>query len=257
MGFAKANNLGIQNSKGDYILLLNSDTRIEGNLLQEMSDYMQFHPEIGVLGPRHVEKNRNFVPSCGKFPNLISELTRKIIHYKLKTDDFKLRDYLDQKFADREHVDWVSGSCLMIRRKVLIDSGLLDERFFMYFEDIDFCRRVQMAGWKICYYPNQTLIHYGGQSAKFNILRVMYENRKSQLYFSRIYFGRTGCFVVKSALFIKYSMTLLAALTSMLRRKTAGQSIKEVYARALISKKVIMLTLRRTNRNRRIAKLQS
>lgn len=257
MGFAKANNLGIQNSRGDYILLLNSDTRVEGGLLQELADYMQFHPEIGVLGPRHIEKNRRFVPSCGKFPSLINELVRKIAHYQLKTDDFKLRDYLDQKFADREHVDWVSGSCLMVRRKALKDSGLLDERFFMYFEDIDFCKRVQRAGWKICYYPNQSLIHYGGQSAKHNILKVMYENRKSQLYFSRIYFGRLGCMVVRIVLFFKYSLSLVTSLAGVAASKIKGKSIKESYAKALISKKVIVLTLRRINRNRKIAKLQN
>ena len=166
VGFARANNLGIQNAHGDFILLLNSDTRLMDDTLQSMLDFMQFHPEIGVLGPRHVDRNHSFVPSCGRFPNFRREIIRKIIHYRLSINDYQLRYFLDQKQSDQSIVDWVSGSCLLVRRKSLMDAGLLDERFFMYFEDIDLCKRIQQKGWRIQYYPEKTILHYGGQSGQ-------------------------------------------------------------------------------------------
>lgn len=255
-GFARANNLGIHNAKGDFILLLNSDTTVGKNLLQEMIDYAQFHPKIGVLGPRHVGKSGKFEPSCGKFPTLRREFIRKIVHYRLRTNETHLRDYLDRKHANRGKVDWVSGSCMLIRKKALFDSGLLDERFFMYFEDIDLCRRIQQVGWQICYYPNQTVTHIGGESVKRNILRVMYENRKSQLYFSQIYYGGLGCAIVRITLIFKYFSNLVRALIGMAGSSIRGRSTKDFYAKALISKKVIFLALKYTQKKRKISRLR-
>jgi len=245
VGFAKANNLGIHNSHGSYVLLLNSDTRIFDETLQSMMDYLQIHPNVGVLGPRQIGDDGKYVPSCGNFPTLISEMLRKIIHERLSMDDYRLREGIDDKYANSTNVDWVSGSCLVVRRKALADVGLLDERFFMYFEDIDFCKRIKDKGWQVQYFPDETILHYGGQSAKLNIMKIMVENRKSQLYFSRKHYGVLGAFVVRYFLWCKFVFNFMRWGLVFLGLKTVGKPSRKIYARVLFSKKVIMMSLGR------------
>jgi GT2 family glycosyltransferase len=256
LGFSKANNLGIHNSHGDFILLLNSDTKITGDILQAMLDYLEFHPEIGILGPRQVDGEGNFTPSCDHFPTFFSEICRKIVHYRLSLNDYRLRDYMDEQHSNRSAVDWVSGSCLMVRRSALLDAGLLDEQFFMYFEDIDFSRRVQKSGWKIEYFPSQTIVHYGGQSARLNILNVMVENRKSQLYFSRKYFGWWGHVMIRLLLLAKYGVNFIRWSSVLLLASAVGKNVRYSYTMVLLAKKVIEVSLQPVPKKPTVPKLQ-
>lgn len=243
IGFARANNLGIHNSHGEYVMLLNSDARLMPDALSQMMLHMELNPDVGILGPRHVDRHGRFQLSCGKFPTLISEIARKIVYYRLSLNDYRVRDYLDGRYASGERVDWVSGSCMLIRRQVLYDIGLLDERFFMYFEDIDLCRRAQSAAWRVQYLPSVNVTHHGGASARQNLLTVMIENRNSQLHFGRKYYGFAGAALVRALLIVKYGLNLVRWTSLYCLHGLFGRATRRSYTMALLSKKVILKAL--------------
>ncbi len=239
IGFAAGNNLAILNSHGEYVFLLNSDTCLTENSFDIMLDFMDSHPEVGVLGCREVNEKNQFQLSCGHFPNLHNEMIRKIMHYRLSINDHKVRDYLDEKYASLKNVDWVSGSTMLLRRKALQDVGLLDERFFMYFEDIDLCRRIQDKGWGVRYLPATSICHYGGRSASFNLLNVLVEYRRSQAYFTRKYYGFMGGFLIRIFLFFKYALHALQWLVIYPVFFLIPKKRKRVNTMLLLAKKVL------------------
>ena len=200
LGFSRANNLGINNARGEFVLLLNSDTKILDNSIDRMVECLRDRPEVGAVGARQLDGKGKLQLSWGSFPTFVSEIYRKLLHHRLSINDLKIRDYLEEKFSGTSEVDWVSGSCLMTRKQTLHEAGLLDQNFFMYFEDIDLCRRIQDAGWRILFNSDVTIVHYGGISAKKNLLQVLVEYRHSQVYFTRKYYGVKGVLVLKTLL---------------------------------------------------------
>jgi GT2 family glycosyltransferase len=256
LGFAKANNLGINNARGNYVLLLNSDTKILDNSLDKMLEYLMASPEMGAVGPRQVDGKGKLQLSWGSFPTLVSEVMRKLIHHRLSANDLKIRDYLEEKFAGSSDVDWVSGSCLMARKKALFDAGLLDEHYFMYFEDIDLCRQIKNAGWKIHFNSEFTIIHYGGVSAKKNILRVLVEYRRSQIYFTKKYYGLNGVLSLKALLLMKYTVFFVSDGIRYVASKILRKNEKAVFARLLLSKKSLELVFGREPANEQVTARQ-
>lgn len=245
LGFAKANNLGINNVRGDLVLLLNSDTRINDNSLSWMADYLRAHPELGAIGPRQTDGEGRLQLSWGEFPTLVSEFLRKLMHSRLAIGDPNVRGYLEEKYAGSYGVDWVSGSCLMARKKAITDAGLLDEHFFMYFEDVDLCARMRKLGWKIHFCSEASITHYGGVSAQKNILHVMVEYRHSQIYFTRKYYGVWGVLLLKLLLLSKYSMYLARWGTRYTFERIFNCVSESTFAKLLLSKKSIELVFRR------------
>lgn len=162
-GFAKANNIAIRRSKGDYILLLNSDTVVEKDTLKESVRRMQAEPEIGALGCKVILPSGKLDPACKRsFPTPING-----IYHTLKLDSFFPRNkvlgaydltYLDED--ESHYVDCVMGAYMMVSRTVIETVGLLDEDYFMYGEDIDWCYRIKDAGFKILYFPVVKITHY-------------------------------------------------------------------------------------------------
>lgn len=166
-GFARANNQGIaalgEGSDPAYILLLNSDTVGKPGSFREMVHFMDEHPEVGVVGPRLVRPSGQPQPyGFGGDPTFAYLLARGV-------KAFLLRRYLHDWGTDRvQPMDWVSGACLLVRREAIARVGLLDESFFMYFEDNDWCLRIRQAGWHVIYYPKVEVTHLGGQSIAKN-----------------------------------------------------------------------------------------
>jgi len=164
VGFARANNQAIRHAGGDYIVLLNSDTQVLDGALVKLADYLRRHPQVAVVGPKLLTpEGRPQRWAKGSFPSLWTAFT----HYFFLTELLPgvvtgLCDNRDYEKA--REMDWVSGACMMIRRSVLDQVGLLDESIFMYAEDVEFCRRVVKAGWKVVYLPTAMVRHYQSQS---------------------------------------------------------------------------------------------
>ena len=159
VGFARANNQGLRASSGRYALLLNSDTVVRPGALASLVKFMETHPAVGACSPRLVRPDGTPQPyAFGEDPTLRYLLQRA-------TNQVFFHRYLHNWGCSAlQVVDWVSGACLLARREAIDQVGLLDENFFMYLEDNDWCLRLRRAGWKICYYPKAEVIHLGGQS---------------------------------------------------------------------------------------------
>jgi GT2 family glycosyltransferase len=176
------------------------------------------NPRIGVVGCKQLDGQDRLQLTWGRFPSFFNEIARKALHWRLRIDGAQVREYLDREYHGASRVDWVAGSCLLARREAVEDAGLLDENIFLYFEDIDWCRRIQRQGWEILYEPGIRIIHYGGQSAKRHLIDALVAYRRSQFYFCRKYFGATALIALKVLVaaksllaFVRHSVAWLAA----------------------------------------------
>ena len=240
-GFSQANNLGIVNAQGKHILLLNSDTKIIEPVFDRLLHAIDASPEIGCVGPQHVDGRGRHQVSYGAFPSLGSEFLRKIVDYRIALNDPNIRGYLTEFCSQQQEVDWLSGSCLLLRREALKQAGLLDEAFFMYFEDTDLCKRIRDRGWRVVFFPATRIIHYSGQSVKKNILEGLVAYRQSQIHFARKHYGRSGDYLVRSLLFLKFGAIGLRSILAFLWNKALRRKTQEAYAKMLLAKKVMEL----------------
>jgi len=167
-GFTAANNQGLVLSNGRYLLLLNPDTVVVGDALATMVGYMDSHPETGALGPQLCYPDHSLQSSRRRFPTVATALVESTIVQEWWTDNQILRRYYMADTPDDaiQPVDWVVGACLLIRRQVYEQVGGMDESFFMYSEELDWCRRIKNAGWEVVYLPTATVIHHEGKSSE-------------------------------------------------------------------------------------------
>lgn len=167
LGFAAGSNVGIKAAQGRYVMLLNPDVTALGDSIKKMYDFMESRPEVGVAGPRLLNPDRSFQPSARTFQTLKIIIYRRTPLGALASGKKALSDHL---YADWNHetsreVDWVMGACLLARKEALDKVGLLDERFFFYVEDMDWCRRFWQKGYKVFYIADAQMVHlYEGAS---------------------------------------------------------------------------------------------
>jgi N-acetylglucosaminyl-diphospho-decaprenol L-rhamnosyltransferase len=165
LGFGRANNLALPLTQSTYVLLLNTDAFVREDTLRRTLDYMQAHPQCGILGVRLEGREGNLQPSCRYFPTPLNGflwrtgLARWFKRVRM-VDDMNWAHDLPRR------CDWVPGCYYLIRQTVIDQVGLFDPRFFMYMEEVDHCRRTQNAGWEIHFFPDTTVVHIGGESAK-------------------------------------------------------------------------------------------
>jgi GT2 family glycosyltransferase len=164
VGFSAANNVGIRATQSDLILLLNSDTIVPPGAVDALVARLRRDPAIGVAGPRLVDGNGRPELSFGKMISPEVEWRRKLLVRRIERDAGDSRDWLRHE-TQREHVvDWVSGACLLVRRRDAEAAGLLDERFFLYTEDVDFCASIRKLGRTVLFTPVATVTHLRGRS---------------------------------------------------------------------------------------------
>jgi len=199
-GFARACNQGIRIARGKYILLLNSDTKIFYDTLNQLKYFLNniyFDTKIGIIGCKILNPDETLQYSIGKFPTILSTITGMF------RSPYKRKYYLSGYDEPRE-VDWVTGAFMLIDRRVIHDVGLLDEGYFMYYEDVDYCLKVKKRGWKIFYYPAVRIIHKNPYASKQNDVseKVMIEIRRSHLYYYRKNHNYLSFIVLSFATFI-------------------------------------------------------
>ena len=149
-GYAAGNNLGLARAQGKYLVVLNPDTVIIDNALERLFDFMEANPEVGIVGPQLLYPNQEIQESYARWPNLMLPLYRRTF---LKQTSFGQRwlSHFFYKERDPEkpaEVDWLHGACLLVRKASLVKVGPMDERFWMYLDDTDWCRRFWQAGYK-------------------------------------------------------------------------------------------------------------
>jgi GT2 family glycosyltransferase len=164
VGFAAGNNIALRQVRGRHVLLLNSDTRVHGDVLRRAVAWLDAHPEAGAMGPTILNEDGSHQPSCSAFPTLRNLALQLLGVTRIaRLDGYRLTG-LDRS-AERR-VDVLSGAALFVRRAAMEEVGLLDEAFFFYGEETDWCRRFARAGWELVFVPMQAITHLGGGSVR-------------------------------------------------------------------------------------------
>ena len=166
LGFAKANNQGIRQAVGDYILLLNPDTELFPDTLSKSIEFMASHQDCGIMGPRMLYGDRKLQPSVRRFPTfwpifLMLTKTPKVFKNIKAINNYLATDF---DYNEEQTVDQVECAYMFITRGVIDKIGFLDERYFNWFEEVDFCLQTKKAGLQVYYNPNVQIIHHGGKS---------------------------------------------------------------------------------------------
>jgi GT2 family glycosyltransferase len=198
-GFAAASNQGIAASRGRYILLLNSDTVILNNAIEKVISFADMHPETGVIGCRVLNPDGTLQPTCFMFPSLLNMVLSCTYLYKV---------FPQSRFFGREHMTWwerdnsmevdvITGCFMLVRREAFERVGLLDERFFMYGEEADWCYRFKINGWKRMFTPTGEIVHFGGQSTSQKPVAMIVQLRVSILKFVRKHYGWVACLAAR------------------------------------------------------------
>lgn len=173
LGFATATNQGLRIAKGRYLLLLNSDTLVHGNVMQDSVRYMDAHPDTGMMGCKVLNEDGSTQMTCSRFPSFVNLILQTLGLNRLQGPSW-LRRYqmLDWDRDDEREVEVISGCYLMVRKETLEQVGLLDESFFLYGEETDWCRRCDRHGWKLSFAPVGCITHLGsGSSLQLNYRR--------------------------------------------------------------------------------------
>lgn len=221
-GFAFANNQGMKVAKGRYILLLNSDTVIQLDTLQIMVGFMDRYPEMGASGCKVILPDGSLDKACKRgFPTPSASFYYAFGISRLFPDRPKFNQYqLGHLSPDDEYpVDCLVGAFMLVRRETIEQVGGLDETFFMYGEDIDWCYRIKEAGWGIFYYPRTYIVHYKGGSARRKPLKITYEFHRAMWVFHRKHYAKKYNPLMNAAVWmgisLKFTLSLLRSKLSL------------------------------------------
>ena len=206
LGFAKAVNQGLQKSSGRYVLLLNPDTRVKNRAIERLMSFMDSHPDTGVAGAQLLNSDGSKQNSIANFPSLATELFNKSLLRWLFPKRFpgKKRNY-----PEPVEVNSVIGACMMVRREVLDQVGLLDEDYFLFLEETDWCYRMKRAGWKIYHVPQAEVVHFQGKSAEQDKKRSKVEYYRSRYHFFRKNRGITPLVILFVGLVVRLVIEFL------------------------------------------------
>jgi GT2 family glycosyltransferase len=234
-GFGSANNRGIKNAKGKYILLLNSDTLLTSDVLSEMVSVMDQNPKVGVSSCALRNADGSMQGTGGFFPTL-----PKVFSWMFFLEDIP---YLDQiikpfhpahgqsfffdgmsQFSTTREQDWVTGAFMLIRHEVLDQVGVFDEDYFMYTEEVDLCFRIKKAGWKVYYVADKSIVHLGSASStkefpliqEYKSMKIFYKKHMPEWQFP----------------FLRLFLKSGAFLRMVLYRYLKGKEVSQIYAKA-------------------------
>ena len=186
VGYARAVNQGIAATSGEFALVMNPDVTLRPGSVRRLTEYLRAHPLAGVAAPRIVNPDGSLEYSVRAFPDHFTFLFNR---YSLLTRLFPAnrwtRRYLMSEWdhASVREVDWASGACLLARRAAIAKVGGMDEAFFMFNEDVDWCRRMHQAGWSVVYVPDAVCVHHIGASRRRTASRVILERHRGMIHY--------------------------------------------------------------------------
>ena len=228
LGFARGNNVGIRNSSGRYLCLINSDVKVLPDCINRLVDYCEQHPEVGMAGPRIIGGDGKLQRSCRGFPTLWNMLCRA-----LALDTIFPRNKLFTGYSlsywpqdSTRPVDILSGCFWLIRRETLSRVGLLDEAFFMYGEDMDWSKRFWLGGSSLVFVSQAEAIHYGGASSSNSPVRFYIEMQRADLQYWKKHHSRgatAGYFLVSC---LHLLLRMMGYSLAFLFRKGARQNYR-------------------------------
>lgn len=210
VGFPKGNNIGLAMAKGKYLLLLNPDTEIIGNALTSMVSYLDSHASVGLVGGQLLNSDGTIQSSRRRFPTLGTAIFESTWLEGIAPRDLLTSYYAEDLPLDiPSDVDWLTGACLMTRRNVVNQVGLMDEAYFMYSEELDWCRRIKDAGWQIVYLPEAKILHHVGKSSEQAVAERHLNFQRAKLRYFQKYHGPLTTTILRAVLLLNYAWQLL------------------------------------------------
>ena len=210
VGFTGGNNIGLAEAQGRYLLLLNPDTIVLSSAITDMMQYLDKNPDVGVVGPHTLNEDGTTQSTRRRFPTFWIGLFESTWLQR-----FAPKSLLDHYYVTKDtspnatlDVDWVQGSAMMLRREVYEQIGGLDEGYFMYSEELDWCKRAKQAGWRVVFLGDAQIIHYGGKSSEQVAARSHILFQKSKLRYFRKYHGWLTAQVLRVFLLLNYLVQL-------------------------------------------------
>ncbi|MGB1252528.1 MAG: glycosyltransferase family 2 protein [Candidatus Promineifilaceae bacterium] len=205
VGFPRGNNIGLAQANGDYLLLLNPDTEVVGDALQTMVNYLDNTPEAGMVGPELLNTDGSHQSSRRRFPTLLTGIFESTWLQPYAPKQI-LRDYYMEETGNDEVVsaDWVNGACMMTRRDVYERVGGMDPGYFMYSEELDWCRRVIDAGYSVTYLPTAQVLHHQGKSSEQAVTHRHINFNRAKLRYFRKFHGRGAYTIIRTVLLLTY-----------------------------------------------------
>jgi N-acetylglucosaminyl-diphospho-decaprenol L-rhamnosyltransferase len=210
LGYSRGNNLGMTRATGRHLMILNPDTEVKGDALATMVRYLDEHPGVGALGPELRYPDGTLQSSRRRFPTLATAFFESTLLHQWFPHNRVAQHY---HLADRppdvpQPVDWLVGAALMIRREVWQKVGPLDEGFFMYFEELDWCRRCRAQGWQVHYLPTAQIIHFEGKSSEQVMTARSIRFQSSKIRYFRKYYGKRWALVIRLFLMLTFALQL-------------------------------------------------
>lgn len=225
-GFSRANNQAIATSDSRHVFLLNSDAAVQPGALDALVSYADTHAEAGIVGPKVLNPDGSLQFSCRRFPSLGAGFFRNTYLGRLFPNNKYARDYLMSDFDHQSirPVDWVSGCAMLIRRSLIDQIGALDERFYMYCEDVDLCQRAWEAGSQAVYLPDAIVTHAIGRSSDKNAEAMIWEFHRSWYEFDCKHHPRASPvrrLAVRGGLWLRAAMRIAKRRVTALRQRRA------------------------------------
>ncbi|MEW6377851.1 MAG: glycosyltransferase family 2 protein [Thermodesulfobacteriota bacterium] len=221
LGFARASNQALRVSKGRYCLLLNPDTQVKEEAIEKLISFMDAYPKVGVAGAQLLNSDGYKQNSIANFPSLTTELLNKNLLRWLFPDRFPGKE---RNYSEPIEVDSVIGACMMVRKEAMEQVGLLDEDYFLFLEETDWCYRMKKAGWKVYHVPQAEVYHFQGKSAEKEKKRAKVEYYRSRYHFFKKNRGSLQWSILLIGLLIKLgveviSMAVVCILTGFAVKK--------------------------------------
>ena len=207
LGFAAANNQALRRARGRYWLLLNTDTLLTAGALESMVHYLDAHPQVAVLGPQLVNEDGQSQNSVHSFPSLATELLNRSLLRMLFPRRYPSKR---TRFEGPAEVDAVLGAAMCVRAEAAKQVGLLDEEYFFYYEETDWCLRMKRSGWQVVFLPDVSAVHLTGGTVKGFARGRSIERHRSRYVFFRKHRSRGALWVLKVGVVIRLFVTLLA-----------------------------------------------
>jgi len=182
-GMGGGNNLAARGATGEFLLILNNDTLVKNDSIKKLINFYKGRHNAGLLGPKLLYPDGRLQYTCLRFPGILTPLYRRTFLGQFAKRHLERFLYTDYNHQAAKEVDWVQGSAMLIKRSLFEELAGFDERFFMYFEDIDLCRRIWQTGLKVFYYPEAIMIHdHTRASANDSWYLAPFINRLSQIH---------------------------------------------------------------------------
>lgn len=207
VGFTRGNNQAFAIARGRYLFLLNPDTELGENALENLTAFMELHPRVGIVGPQLYYGDGSVQSSRRRFPTFATAFLESTKLQQWFPRHRALTRYymLDTRDDETQEVDWINGSAMFVRREVYEQVGGFDEGFFMYSEELDWCYRAKQAGWQVVYLPSVQVTHYAGKSSEQVISQRDIYFHSSKVRFFRKYRGALVAEILRAFLLAMFA----------------------------------------------------